>query len=134
MKSSILLILFAVALLAARALSGVPGASAFWSPVSPVAGCEGLEDLAYAQCCMLYAPDWQADCPADALVPDPVHDAPVSLPPPPERPAKHARHDDAEPVHGEYHPPLCWAVAPGRQLCVWEGIWSAPEVFGVQTN
>ena len=136
MKSNTLIaVLFIAALLIARALSGAGPVVAFWSPVSPVAGCEGIEDpMQYAQCCMQQHPDdWSDLCP-DGAIPDPVHESPVFSSPlerpaaPPTRPeppkTAHRYHRD-EPAHGVYTPPLCWGVSPGRQLCVWEGIWSA---------
>lgn len=131
MKYVALGILLLVALAVALALPP-PGGAAFWSPISPIPGCEGKENQEYALCCMYYADDWPTQCPPEAFLSDPDHGA--TQPPPAATPtrARHSRR--AEPVHGEYTPPVCWAVSPGRQLCVWEGIWSAPEVDGVQAR
>ncbi len=143
MKHIALLASLATGAVALALLLGQPSAGAFWSPISPVEGCAGIEDpMQYAQCCMQRHPtEWAVLCP-DESIPDPVHDPAFISPleqtalqtarlgsPKTEReaepPETHGG-DRQEPARSAYVPPICWAVAPGRLLCVWLGVWYAP--------
>lgn len=147
MKRIVLLITLAVAAVLAAWLLGPRAAGASplweplaWSPISPVSGCEGIEDpMQYAECCLQNHPvDWYELCP-DSAIPDPVRESPIfgspieRPQPAPERPKPLAQahgddhhHEAGAPAHGEYTPPTCEVRADGLTWCVWEGVEYVP--------